>query len=317
MNLDLQNLSPEKKSAIDLLEKKENLFVTGGAGTGKSFLLNFIKKYFADGDLAITASTGIAAVNISGSTIHSWAGIGLATLPAKQIAKNLFSARFAKLRKKINRTKILAIDEISMLSAETFEKLDEVLQIVRNDNAPMGGLQILLFGDFLQLPPISKYGEEKSLFEKFQSLDFIGMMGVTGAGIHGRFMNMCNGANLAYEKKAFYEVDGFNGIDKIASGDDMLLLQKMANRFPNQICFLKNKNATVLTHAKSDLKSFFQQRIRWASKSSSYQEFQITFILALVFFFCVSTVFNFFLLPFFFGKIGLKIFIFSSNYQNQ
>lgn len=148
------------------------------------------------------------------------------------------------------------------------------------------------------------FHEEKSLFEKFQSLDFLGMMGVTGAGIHGRFMNMCNGANLAYEKKAFYEVNGFNGIDNIASGDDMLLLQKIAKRFPSQIAFLKNKNATVLTKGKPDLKSFSQQRIRWASKSGSYQEPQITFILALVFFFCVSIVFNFFLLLFFFAKIG-------------
>lgn len=148
------------------------------------------------------------------------------------------------------------------------------------------------------------FHKEDSLFEKFQSLDFIGMMGVTGAGIYGRFMNMCNGANLAYEKEAFYTIDGFNGIDKIASGDDMLLLQKMAKQFPNQIGFLKNKNATVLTKAKPDLKSFSQQRVRWASKTGNYQEFQITFILALVFFFCVSIVFNFFLLPFFFQKIG-------------
>jgi len=136
--------------------------------------------------------------------------------------------------------------------------------------------------------PVNFY-KEKSLFEKFQSLDFIGMMGVTGAGIHGKFINMCNGANLAYEKKAFYEVDGFNGIDKVASGDDMLLLQKIAKRFPNQIAFLKNKNATVLTKAKP---------------SGDYQEFQIVFTLALVFFFCTSIVFNFFLFPFFFETIG-------------
>jgi cellulose synthase/poly-beta-1,6-N-acetylglucosamine synthase-like glycosyltransferase len=148
------------------------------------------------------------------------------------------------------------------------------------------------------------FHEENSLFEKFQSLDFLGMMGVTGAGIHGRFMNMCNGANLAYEKKAFYAVDGFNGIDKIASGDDMLLLQKMAKHFPTQIGFLKNKNATVLTKGTPDLKSFAHQRIRWASKSGNYQELQILFILALVFFFCVSIVFNFCLLPFFWEKIG-------------
>ena len=150
--------------------------------------------------------------------------------------------------------------------------------------------------------PVNFY-DEKSLFEKFQSLDFLGMMGLTGAGIEGKFMNMCNGANLAYEKKAFYEVDGFEGIDKIASGDDMLLMQKMAKQFPNQIAFLKNKNATVLTKAMPDLKSFSQQRIRWGSKTGNYQELQIIFILALVFFFCASIVFNFFLLPFFFEKL--------------
>ena len=143
------------------------------------------------------------------------------------------------------------------------------------------------------------FHNENSLFEKFQSLDFLGMMGVTGAGIYKRFMNMCNGANLAYEKNAFYEVNGFEGIDEIASGDDMLLMQKMAKQFPNKIAFLKNQKATVLTKAMPDLKSFTQQRIRWASKSGSYQEFQILIILALVFFFCVSIVINFFLLFFF------------------
>ncbi len=151
--------------------------------------------------------------------------------------------------------------------------------------------------------PVNFY-DEKSLFEKCQSLDFIGMMGVTGAGIHRQFMNMCNGANLAYEKKAFCEVDGFEGIDAIASGDDMLLMQKMAKRFPDQIAFLKNQKATVLTKAIGDLKPFTQQRIRWASKSGSYQEFQILIILAIVFFFCVSIVLNFFLLFLFFEKIG-------------
>ena len=78
----------------------------------------------------------------------------------------------------------------------------------------------------------------------------------------------------------------------------------MAKHFPNQVGFLKNKNATVLTNAKPDLKSFYQQRIRWASKSGNYQELQILFILALVFFFCLSIVFNLILLPFFFTKIG-------------
>lgn len=147
------------------------------------------------------------------------------------------------------------------------------------------------------------FHDEHSLFEKFQSLDFLGMMCVTGAGIHRRFMNMCNGANLAYEKKAFYEVNGFEGIDKIASGDDMLLMQKMSKRFPDQIGFLKNKNATTLTKAVPDLRSFISQRIRWGSKSGNYQEFQIIAILGFVFLFCVNILLNFLLLLFFFTDL--------------
>lgn len=128
---------------------------------------------------------------------------------------------------------------------------------------------------------------EKNILEKFQSLDFIGMMGVTGAGIHLAWMNMCNGANLAYSKAAFYAVGGFSGIDHLASGDDILLLQKMAAQFPGQVGFLKNPEAVVHTRAKPDLKSFFSQRLRWATKSASYRERPVTLILAVVLFLCL------------------------------
>ena len=139
--------------------------------------------------------------------------------------------------------------------------------------------------------PVCFY-EENSLLERFQSLDFMGMMGVTGAGIHRRFMNMCNGANLAYPKKVFYEVNGFEGIDQLASGDDMLLMQKIAQKYPQAIGFVKNKAATVFTKAKPTWPSFFQQRIRWASKSRAYKEWRVSFILAMVFFFCCSIIFS-------------------------
>jgi len=129
---------------------------------------------------------------------------------------------------------------------------------------------------------------EKSTLEKFQSLDFIGMMGVTGAGVQLGWMNMCNGANLAYSKSAFEKIGGFSGIDHLASGDDILLMQKMAFHFPKGIGFLKNKEATVCTLAKPDLKSFFSQRLRWATKSANYQEWSVTFILAIVLFFCLA-----------------------------
>ena len=163
------------------------------------------------------------------------------------------------------------------------------------------------YGSKFIAAPVNFY-QEKSLIEKFQSLDFVGMMGITGAGIDQQLMNMCNGANLAYEKKVFNEVNGFEGIDHVASGDDMMLMQKVAEKYPNKIGFIKNKKATVLTLAKPSWTAFLNQRIRWASKSTSYQEWKVTFILAMVFFFCVSIVVNLLLIPFF-GNILLIIFV--------
>lgn len=153
---DFSSLSSEQNSVINSFESGKNIFVTGGAGSGKSYLLNFLKRNYGGAGLAITASTGIAAVNIGGSTIHSWAGIGLANMPIDQIVENIFSGKFSRIRRRIKQARALAIDEISMISAEVFEILDQVFRRIRENNAPMGGIQILLFGDFLQLPPINR-----------------------------------------------------------------------------------------------------------------------------------------------------------------
>lgn len=139
--------------------------------------------------------------------------------------------------------------------------------------------------------PVNFY-DEKSLFERFQSLDYIGMMGITGAGVQGHFMHMCNGANLAYDKTLFADVGGFKDIDHVASGDDMLLMQKIAKIFPKSLGFLKNPQATVLTKAKPNLKEFFSQRLRWASKSSSYTEGFTVFQLIIVYLFFSNIFFN-------------------------
>jgi ATP-dependent exoDNAse (exonuclease V) alpha subunit len=153
---DFPLLSSQQKSVIELFEQGKNILVTGGAGTGKSHLLSFLKRNYASSGLEVAASTGIAAVNIGGSTIHSWAGIGLANMPVDKIIENIFSAKLSKVRRRIKQTKTLAIDEISMISADVFEILDKVFRAVREDDKPMGGMQIILFGDFLQLPPISR-----------------------------------------------------------------------------------------------------------------------------------------------------------------
>lgn len=148
------------------------------------------------------------------------------------------------------------------------------------------------------------FHREQNDFERFQSLDFIGMMGITGAGIYTKIMRMCNGANLAYPKTIFEEVKGFQGIDNHASGDDMMLMQKIARIYPNDIFYLKNQNATIFTTAKPTLKSFINQRVRWSTKSKGYEEKQVTFILIGVWLFCVSVPFTF-LATIFWGKIML------------
>lgn len=125
--------------------------------------------------------------------------------------------------------------------------------------------------------------KKKSILYIFQALDFLTLQGITGASVAGKKHNMCNGANLAYKRKVFYEVDGFKGIDNIASGDDMLLMHKIWKRYPGQISYLKSKKAIVETAAAPTWKAFFNQRIRWASKATSYDDKRIFIVLLLVY----------------------------------
>lgn len=126
---------------------------------------------------------------------------------------------------------------------------------------------------------------DSSLLQTFQSLDFMVLQGITAASVQKRIHNMCNGANLAYERKVFFEVNGFEGIDQIASGDDMLLMQKIASRFPGKIAYLLSKEAIVTTQSTKTWKEFFNQRIRWASKATNYNDIRIFSVLFLVYFF--------------------------------
>lgn len=119
--------------------------------------------------------------------------------------------------------------------------------------------------------PVS-FCNEQNNFERIQSLEFSGLMLISAAAIYYQLPVMCNGANLAYEKEAFKEVKGFSGIDDIASGDDVLLMQKINKAYPSGIQFLRSKDATVYTRASPTLYSFIQQRIRWASKTKYSSE---------------------------------------------
>jgi cellulose synthase/poly-beta-1,6-N-acetylglucosamine synthase-like glycosyltransferase len=123
--------------------------------------------------------------------------------------------------------------------------------------------------------------------EMFQALDFMTLQGITGASVNRKLHSMCNGANLAYEKKVFYEVGGFTGIDTIASGDDMLLMHKISQRYPDRTRYLKSAKAIVYTEPASSLSAFLNQRIRWASKADKYDDQSILPVLIAVYFFNV------------------------------
>ncbi len=122
-----------------------------------------------------------------------------------------------------------------------------------------------------------------SLLSKFQSLDFAILQGITAASVHSGYHDMSSGANLGYLKDAFYEVNGFEGIDDIATGDDMLLMQKFSRRFPGRISYAFSRKAIVDTVPEETLGAFFRQRIRWASKARRYQDKKIFRILLLVY----------------------------------
>jgi cellulose synthase/poly-beta-1,6-N-acetylglucosamine synthase-like glycosyltransferase len=125
--------------------------------------------------------------------------------------------------------------------------------------------------DFKMISSPVVFFEEKSPFEEMQTLEFLYLIGLGASGISHKMPSTCNGANLAYSKDVFNEVGGFRGIDNLASGDDELLLHKMASFYPDGIGFCKSEYAMVYTHAKPNLSSFIQQRKRWASKSTHYK----------------------------------------------
>ena len=130
-----------------------------------------------------------------------------------------------------------------------------------------------------------KFTHDQSILQLFQSLDFLTLQGVTASSVAANFHSMCNGANLAYKKEAFQNVNGFEGIDKVATGDDMLLMHKIWKKYPGKTFYLKNKEAIVTSQPMFSWKEFFMQRKRWASKTLVYDDYRIIAVLAFVYLF--------------------------------
>jgi len=149
--------------AFKILKSGANVFLTGSAGTGKTFLLNKFIQYLKDEKIkvGITASTGIASTHIGGITIHSWSGIGIANSINDPKIKKFLKGRNPKW-KEIRDTKVLIIDEISMFDSERLALVDRVCKEIKDPFLPFGGIQLVVCGDFFQLPPI--YDGEKTDF---------------------------------------------------------------------------------------------------------------------------------------------------------
>ena len=145
-----------QKEALDILKLGHNVFLTGAAGSGKTYLLNQYIAYLREHKIpvGITASTGIAGTHMGGTTIHSWSGMGISdSLTPKDIAELL---KRNYLRSRFMKTKVLIIDEISMLHAHRLDMVDALCQAFRGNSNPFGGMQVVMCGDFFQLPPVQR-----------------------------------------------------------------------------------------------------------------------------------------------------------------
>jgi ATP-dependent DNA helicase PIF1 len=155
-------MNEDQKGAFELASAGHNLFITGAAGTGKSFLLkHIIKRLRLIRTVAVTASTGTAAFLIQGVTLHSWFSMGLAKEPVEVIIQRL--KRYGTCSENIRKTQTLIIDEISQVRGEFLDKINSVAQHIRKNTLPFGGIQVIFCGDFAQLPPVVTLDIEREL----------------------------------------------------------------------------------------------------------------------------------------------------------
>jgi len=163
MEIDIQLSISQTKALEDIVNKRKSGFLTGAAGTGKSFLIKEICENFQSKNIkyAITASTGIAAVLINGVTIYNFFWISPSDLDKEPLVNYKKVNKYKTLKAKLKQIQVLIIEEISMIGKAIFQRVHDILCHVHNSSAPFGGIQVLLVGDFFQLPAVMKGTEEK------------------------------------------------------------------------------------------------------------------------------------------------------------
>lgn len=154
----------KQSEALEILKMGHNAFITGAAGSGKTHLLNEYIRYLRENGVVvgITASTGIAATHMGGMTIHAWSGLGIRDSLTQYDLENLEEKSY--LWKRFEQVQVLIIDEISMLHHFRLDLIDQLARFFKRNQKPFGGMQVILCGDFFQLPPVSRFGEPESKF---------------------------------------------------------------------------------------------------------------------------------------------------------
>lgn len=151
----------KQETALDILKSGKNVFITGSAGTGKTYLLHLYTQYLKERRVypTIVAPTGIAASHLGGQTIHSFFALGIRESVDEGYVDFLLDKKYLKSR--FSKLKLLIIDEVSMISPELFSSMDLILRGFKGTDAPFGGVQVVISGDFFQLPPVSTVPKEK------------------------------------------------------------------------------------------------------------------------------------------------------------
>jgi len=161
----------KQETALGILKTGRNVYLTGAAGAGKTYVLNQYITYLQKHNvgIGITASTGIAATHLGGMTIHAWSGIGIKDVLTDWDIDTLTQRQ--PLVKRFERTNVLLIDEVSMLRPEILDMIDQVSRAMKRADEPFGGMQVVLCGDFFQLPPVVRNGGNESFADSAQSWD--------------------------------------------------------------------------------------------------------------------------------------------------
>jgi ATP-dependent exoDNAse (exonuclease V) alpha subunit len=226
-------LNVDREDAFKVLNTGENIFLTGNAGAGKTYLIKeFAKK--SGRNVALTATTGIAALNLGGETVHRFLGIGITTRPelsepiVKKLNKFRNSSKPWEKRKwqLLNSLDTLVIDEASMLRRDQFELIEVVLGSIKDNTKPFGGVQIILVGDFSQLPPVVTPSQEKQYADLMEPYCFQSVM-----WNYGRFSSINLTTNYRQSDQVFLQMLDEIRFGKVTDNTNKIMLSRVDKKF--------------------------------------------------------------------------------------